>query len=106
MNISNIIYYSRRNDKSQTLSLRDLCLKEIYDCGLQTVFYAVRDSVDAQDLLANFKRICHEHIELECDNPSYIRFTVVDVYDNINYLKFKKAKEECTFLPDAVKIGA
>ena len=106
MNISNIIYYSRRDDKSQTLSLRDLCLREECDKGLETVFYAVRDSVDVQDLLAHFQKICHEHIEFECEKPSYIRFTVIDAYDNVNYLKFKKAKEECAFFPDAVKIGA
>ena len=92
MNISNIIYYSRRDDKSQTLSLRDLCLREEYDNRLETVFYTVRDSADVQDLLSGFKKICHEQIEFEREEPSYIRFTVVDAYDNINYLKFKKAK--------------
>ena len=106
MEISNIIYYSRRADKKQPLSLRELCLREEYDKGLETVFYAVRDSVDVQDLLAHFQKICHEHIEFECEEPSYIRFTVVDAYDNINYLKFKKTKEKCAFFPDAVKIGA
>ena len=106
MNISNIIYYSRRDDKSQTLSLRDLCLREECDKGLETVFYAVRDSVDVQDLLAHFQKICHEHIEFECEEPSYIRFTVIDAYDNMNYLKFKKAKEKRAFFPDVVKIGA
>jgi hypothetical protein len=50
--------------------------------------------------------MCHEHIEFECEEPSYIRFTVVDAYDNINYLKFKKAKEKCAFFSDVVKIGA
>ena len=84
MNISNIIYYSRRDDKSQTLSLRDLCLREECDKGLETVFYTVRDSADVQELLSSFKKICHEQIEFECEEPSYIRFTVVDAYDNIN----------------------
>ena len=60
MEISNIIYYTRQNEKSRTLSLRDLCLKETYDCGLQTVFYAVRDSVDVQDLLAQVADIVFE----------------------------------------------
>ena len=106
MNISNIIYYSRRNDKSQTLSLRDLCLREEGDKGLETVFYTVRDSVDAQDLLAGFKKICHEQIEFECEEPSYIRFTVVDAYDNINYLKFKKAKIMPDVAPCEFRMGA
>ena len=106
MNISNIIYYSRRDDKSQTLSLRDLCLREECDKGLETVFYTVRDSVDAQDLLAGFKKICHEQIEFECEEPSYIRFTVVDAYDNINYLKFKKAKIMPNVTPSELRMGA
>jgi hypothetical protein len=45
-------------------------------------------------------------VVFECEEPSYIRFTVVDAYDNINYLKFKKAKEKCAFFSDVVKIGA
>ena len=106
MEVSKIIYYTRQSEKNRTLSLRDLCLKETYDRGLQTVFYAVRDSVDVQDLLAHFQKICHDHIEFECEEPSYIRFTVVDAYDNINYLRFKKAKEKRAFFPDVVKIGA
>ena len=106
MEVSKIIYYTRQNEKSRTLSLRDLCLKETYDRGLQTVFCAVRDSADVQDLLAHFQKMCHEHIEFECEEPSYIRFTVVDAYDNTNYLKFKKTKEKCAFFSDVVKIGA
>lgn len=105
MEISNVIYYTRQNEKSRTLSLRDLCLKETYDRGLQTVFYAVRDSVDVQDLLAHFQKICHEHIEFECEEPSYIRFTVVDAYDNINYLKFEKAKNTSAAFSGVAKIG-
>ena len=106
MEVSNIIYYSRRDDKGTTLSLRDLCLREEFDNGLETVFYTVRDSADVRELLSGFKKICHEQIEFECEEPSFIRFTVVDAYDNINYLKFKKTKEKCAFFPDAVKIGA
>ena len=106
MEISNIIYYTRQSEKSRTLSLRDLCLKETYDCGLQTVFYAVRDSVDIHDLLAHFQKICHEQIEFECEEPSYIRFTVVDAYDNINYLKFKKAKIMPDVAPCEFRLGA
>ena len=106
MEVSKIIYYTRQNEKSRTLSLRDLCLKETYDFGLQAVFYAVRDSDDVQDLLAHFQKICLDHIEFECEEPSYIRFNVVDAYDNINYLKFKKAKKKHAFFPDVIKIGA
>ena len=96
MEVSNIIYYTRQNEKSKTLSLRNLCLKETYDRGLQTVFYAVRDSVDAQDLLENLQKTCHEQIEFEFENPRYIRFRVVDAYGNKNHLKFKKQKTNNT----------
>ena len=106
MNISNIIYYSRRDDKSQTLSLRDLCLREEYDNRLETVFYTVRDSADVQDLLSGFKKICHEQIEFECEEPSYIRFTVIDAYDNTNYLKLKKTKNLIHTAQNVVEIGA
>ena len=106
MNISNIIYYSRRDDKSQTLSLRDLCLREECDKGLETVFYTVRDSADVQELLSGFKNICHEQIEFECEEPSYIRFTVVDAYDNINYLKFKKLKIKPSANSHGIRMGA
>ena len=106
MNISNIIYYSRRDDKSQTLSLRDLCLREECDKGLETVFYTVRDSADVQELLSGFKKICHEQIEFECEEPSYIRFTVVDAYDNTNYLKLKKTKNRIHAAQNVVGIGA
>ena len=104
MEVKHIIYYRCNDEKRDTLSLRDVCLRKGF--GLEDIFYAVKDAANAQDLLANFKRICYEHIELECEKPSYIRFAVVDIYDNINYLKFKKAKEKCAFFPDAVKIGA
>ena len=106
MNISNIIYYSRRDDKRQTLSLRDLCLREECDKGLETVFYTVRDSANVQELLSGFKKICHEQIEFECEEPSYIRFTVVDAYDNINYLKFKKSKIMPSADSHGIRMGA
>ena len=106
MEISSIVYYSQQNDKRTTLSLRDLCLREECDKGLETVFYTVRDSVDAQDLLSNFKKICHEQIEFQCEEPDYIRFTVADAYDNINYLKFKKVKNKSTSFLGVAKIGA
>lgn len=82
MEVSKNIYYTRQNEKSRTLSLRDLCLKETYDCGLQTVFCAVRDSADVQDLLAHFQKMCREHIEFECEEPSYIR--IIKKKDNTN----------------------
>ena len=104
MEVKRIIYYRSNDEKRDTLSLRDFCLHEGFE--LKDIFYAVKDAADAQELLDMLRRICYEHIELEHDEPSYIRFTVVDAYDNINYLKFKKTKEKCAFFPDAVKIGA
>ena len=92
MEISKIIYYSRKTGKSQTLSLRELCLKDGYNCGLHTVFYAVRDSVDVPDLLEKFKSMCYESIEFDCEEPTYIRFKEIDMHGNINLLKFKKIK--------------
>ena len=91
MEVKRIIYYRCNDEKRDPLSLRDFCLREGFE--LKDIFYAVKDAANAQDLLANFRRICHEHIELECEKPSYIRFAVVDVYDNINYLKFKKPRK-------------
>ena len=90
MNVKHIIYYRCNDEKRDTLSLRDFCLREGFK--LEDIFYAVRDSFDAQDLLARLRKICREDIEFECENPYYTRFTVVDVYDNINYLKLKKQK--------------
>ena len=92
MDISNIIYYTREGDKSKTLSLRELCLREEYD--LEAVFHAVRDAVDEQDLLIRFRRLSCDLIELDTTSASYIRFVVTDAYGNINYLKFKKRREK------------
>jgi hypothetical protein len=50
--------------------------------------------------------MCYEHIELECDEPSHIRFTVVDAYDNTNYLKLKKTKNRIHTAQNVVGIGA
>ena len=47
MDFKRIIYYTRENDTGKTISLRDLCIKEEYDAGLETIFYMVRDSVGA-----------------------------------------------------------
>ena len=94
MNIKNIIYYTVKNDTKQTVSLRSLCIKEEYNKGLETIFYATRDAINAQDLLETFKRICHEQIEFESETDKFILFTVIDAYDNINYLKFEKIKSK------------
>ena len=90
MEVKRIIYYRCNDEKKEPLSLRDFCLHEGFE--LKDIFYAVRDAADAQELLKTLHHMCYEHIEFECEEPSYIRFTVVDAYDNINYLKFKKAK--------------
>ena len=95
MEITNIIYYTRNDDKSKTLSLRDLCLREEKK-GLEAVFYTVRDAINTDNLLESFKSLCCENIELESENDSYIRFVITDIYDNINYLKFKKKKHTAT----------
>lgn len=91
MDISNIIYYTREGDKSKTISLRDLCLRE--DVDFEAIFHAVRDAVDEQDLLERFRRICCDPIDIDTTSASYIRFTVLDVMQGkINYLKFKKPR--------------
>ena len=90
MEVKRTIYYRCNDEKRDTLSLRDFCLHEGFE--LKDIFYAVRDAADAQELFDALQRMCYEHIVLECDKPSYIRFTVVDAYDNTNYLKLKKAK--------------
>lgn len=92
MDISNIIYYTREGDKSKTLSLRDLCLRDEYD--LEDVFYTVRDALDNHDLLCRLRRVCCDQIDFDTENPSYIRFIVLDVYGNTNYLKLRKRKEQ------------
>ena len=92
MEVKHIIYYRCNDEKRDTLSLRDFCLREGFE--LKDIFYAVKDAADAQELLDTLQRMCYEHIELECDEPLYIRFTVVDAYDNTNYLKLKKMKNQ------------
>jgi hypothetical protein len=92
VDISNIIYYTREGGKSKTLSLRELCLKDEID--LESVFHAVRDAVDTHDLLCRFRRISCDVIELDQETDAYIRFTVLDVCGNTNYLKFRKKKEK------------
>ena len=104
MEVKHIIYYRCNDDKRDTLSLRDFCLREGFE--LKDIFYAVRDAADAQELFDALQRMCYEHIELDRNEPSYIRFTVVDAYDNTNYLKLKKTKNQIHTVQDVVGIGA
>ena len=104
MEVKHIVYYRCDDEKRDTLSLRDFCLRDGFE--LKDIFYAVRDAADAQELLETLHRICYEHIELECDEPSYIKFTVVDAYDNTNYFKLKKIKNRIQTEQNVVGIGA
>ena len=104
MEVKRIIYYRCTDEKSKTLSLRDFCLREGFE--LKNIFYAVKDATDAQELLDVLQRMCYEQIEFECEEPSYIRFTVVDAYDNTNYLKLKKTKNRIHTAQNVVGIGA
>ena len=104
MEVKHIVYYRCNDEKRDTLSLRDFCLRDGFE--LKDIFYAVRDAADAQELLETLHRICYEHIELECDEPSYIKFTVVDAYDNTNYFKLKKIKNRIQTEQNVVGIGA
>lgn len=94
MNISHIIYYhlDEENDKRTTISLRELSLREGFE--LESLFTAVKDATDAEDLLNRIRVIVHESVEEDCENAYYIRFKVWDVYGTLNYLKFKKKKEK------------
>ena len=104
MEVKRIIYYRCNDEKRETLSLRDFCLREGFE--LKDIFYAVRDAADAQKLLDILQRMCYEHIELERDESSYSRFTVVDAYDNTNYLKLQKTKNRNYAAQNVVGIGA
>ena len=104
MEVKHIIYYRCNDEKRATLSLRDFCLREGFE--LKDIFYAVKDASNAQELLEELHRICYEHIELECEEPSYIRFTVIDAYDNTNYLKLKKTNKQIYTIQNVVRIGA
>ena len=92
MDITNILYFTRDEgaEKNRTLSLRELNLREEYD--LEAIFYAVRDAVDAQDLLERIQRIVFEEVEFDKDEPSFIRFVVHDCNGRTNYLKFRKER--------------
>ena len=104
MEVKHIIYYRCNDDKRETLKLRDLCLREGFE--LKDIFYAVKDAADARELLDVFQRMCYEHIELECEEPLYTLFTVVDAYDNTNYLKLNKTKNQTHTTQNIVGIGA
>ena len=91
MNISKIIYYTIENDKKKTVSLRALWLRE-ETLGLEIIFQIIKDADDIQSLEEKLNEICYEHIEFERETDSYIRFLVIDAYDNTNYLKLKKAR--------------
>ena len=91
MEVSKIIYYTRQNDKSIPLSLRNLCFKD-ESKGLENIFYIVKDAISIQEFLERFHDLFYESIELEYEEHSYIRFKVIDAYDNTNYLKLKKPK--------------
>ena len=90
MEISKIIYYTRQDDKSLPLSLRNLCPKD-ENKGLETIFYLVKDATDIQDFLGKWHDTYYNRIELESETPSYIRFKEIDIYDNTNYFKLKKS---------------
>ena len=60
MEVKHIVYYRGNDEKRDTLSLRDFCLREGFE--LKDIFYAVRDAVDSQELLAVLQRMCYEHI--------------------------------------------
>lgn len=92
MDISNIIYYTRCEDKSKTLSLRELCLRDEFD--LEDVFHAVKDATDADDLLNRIRRLSCDLVEFDHEKPGYIRFVVTDVYGGTNFLKFRKRREQ------------
>ena len=104
MEVKRIIYYRCSDGKRDTLQLRDFCLHEGF--GLKDIFYAVKSAADARELLGALQHMCYEQIEFECEKPSYIQFTVVDAYDNTNYLKLKKTENRIHTMPNVVGIGA
>lgn len=91
MEISKIIYYTRKDGKNHPISLQNLCPKED-NKGLETIFYLVKDATDIRDFLERWNDTYYSHLEFECETPSYIRFKEIDVYKNTNYLKLKRKK--------------
>ena len=90
MNITNIIYYTRKQGDvtNTTISLRELCLRDGFD--LEAIFYAARDAFDTFDLLSRIRRIVCDSVEYEAETENFVMFKVTDVRGNINHLKFKK----------------
>ena len=93
METKRIIYYTIENDSKITLPLRKLCTKDSNENRLELIFYAAKDAKDAETLLEILEDLYYESFELIEENASYILFKVIDVYENINYLKFQKAKK-------------
>ena len=91
MEISKIIYYTRQDDKSLPLSLRNLCPKD-ENKGLETIFYLIQDASDIQDFLEKWRDTYYDRIEFDSETQYHVRFKLVDAYDNTNFLKLKKTK--------------
>ena len=91
MKISKIIYYTRKNGTSETVSLKELGLRD--DVEFESLFQAIEDVEDAQDLLVKFRRLSCDTIEFDHETEHYIRFTVVDARGRKNYLKFRIRKD-------------
>ena len=91
MQISKIIYYTRRDNTSIPLSLHNLCPKDEKK-GLETIFYLVKDATDIQDFVKKWNDTYYNQIEFECEKPSYIRFIEIDTLGHKNFLKLKIKK--------------
>lgn len=92
MDISKIIYYTREQGRSKTVSLKELNLREDY--YLEDIFYAVKEAVDVQDLLNRFKRILCDTVELDTEMTKCTRFIITDLDGRVNYIKFKPMRKE------------
>lgn len=92
MEVSKIIYYTRVDGKSKTVSLKELNLRE--DFYLEDIFYAVKEALDANDLLNRFKRILCDEVELDTESTQCLRFIITDFEGNTNYIKFKPMRKE------------
>ena len=92
MEVSKIIYYTRVGDKSRTVPMKEMNLRDEY--YLEDVFYAVKDAVDEHDLLTRLKRILHDEVEIDTSETKCLRFVITDAHGNTNYIKFKPVKKE------------
>ena len=92
MEYKRIIYYTKGDKATKTLSLRNLCIKEEYDAGLETIFYLVRDTVGTDELVDKLNLICYESFSLERDDISCVLIKVIDCYNHTNYLKIRKVQ--------------